>query len=145
MEICRFLRTTLILFFLFLPFQTIAEDQLTKTKINALDFTLLKYVLFLYKNLQRLFGGGWLVNPIISYEHVDYNVKYKEDNYFYDYSTSHTLVNPSEHRFIHDDLDNILTILYLASIFILFNLFILKLFINWVKNLILGKLSPLNK
>ena len=35
--------------------------------------------------------------------------KYKEDNYFYDYSTSHTLVNPSEDRFIHGDLDNILT------------------------------------
>ena len=83
MEICRFLRTTLILLFLFLPFQSIAENQLTKTKINALDFTLLKYELFLNKNLQRLFGGGGLVNPIISYEHVDYNVKYKEDNYFF--------------------------------------------------------------
>ena len=35
MEICRFLRTTLILLFLFLPFQSIAENQLIKTKDNG--------------------------------------------------------------------------------------------------------------
>ena len=120
MEICRFLRTTLIFLFLFLPFQTIAEDQLTKTKINALDFTMLKYELFLNKNLQRLFGGGGLVNPIISYEHVDYNVKYKEDNYFlieiYAYMNKHRYTNKVKYTPKNKDCNTVRNKIFLNKI-----------------------------
>ena len=120
MEICRFLRTTLILLFLFLPFQSIAENQLIKTKINALDFTLLKYELFLNKNLQRLFGGGGLVNPIISYEHVDYNVKYKEDNYFlieiYAYMNKHRYTNKVKYTPKNKDCNTVRNKIFLNKI-----------------------------
>ena len=76
--------------------------------------------IFLNKNLQRLFGGGGLVNPIISYEHVDYNVKYKEDNYFlieiYAYMNKHRYTNKVKYTPKNKDCNTVRNKIFLNKI-----------------------------
>ena len=70
MVICRFI--LVLIFYIFFLNVSHSKENLKDIPISARDFIILKYELFLNKNLKRLYGGGGLQNPLISYEFVDY-------------------------------------------------------------------------
>ena len=80
MAICRLI-LILILFIFFLN-KAHSKDNLENISISAKDFIILKYELFLNKNLKRLYGGGGLQNPIVAYEFIDYQVKFVDKKNF---------------------------------------------------------------
>tara|TARA_B100000989_G_C19488706_1_gene448741 strand:+ start:92 stop:667 length:576 start_codon:yes stop_codon:yes gene_type:complete len=82
MVTCKFLRFYILISIFICSLPIKAENQLINKQVSLLDFTLLKYELFINKNLQRLFGGGRLINPIISYENVEFRITYNEENNF---------------------------------------------------------------
>ena len=80
MAICKYLN--IFIFTLFFLTSANAKNRLQDITISAEDFIILKYELFLNKNIKRLYGGGGFVNPIVVYEFIDYQVEYTENGYF---------------------------------------------------------------
>ena len=80
MVICRFI--LVLIFSIFFLNVAHTKENLKDIPISARDFIILKYELFLNKNLKRLYGGGSFLNPIISYEFIDYQVKFNDKKYF---------------------------------------------------------------
>mgnify|MGYP001364507146 CR=1 FL=1 len=80
MAICKFILISILSIFFFNIVQS--KDNLGDISISAKDFIILKYELFLNKNLKRLYNGGGLQNPIVAYEFIDYQVKFDDKNNF---------------------------------------------------------------
>ena len=83
MEICKILRTFIVVIFFTASSSVKAEIDLLDQKVSAVDLILLKYEIFLTKNFNRLYNGGGIPQTLILYQYIDSTVKYTEENGFF--------------------------------------------------------------
>ena len=83
MEICKILRTFVLVIFFTASSSVKAEIDLLDQKVSAVDLILLKYEIFLTKNFNRLYNGGGIPQTLILYQYIDSTVKYTEGNGFF--------------------------------------------------------------
>ena len=83
MEICKILRTFVLVIFFTASSSVKAEIDLLDQKVSAVDLILLKYEIFLTKNFNRLYNGGGIPQTLILYQYIDSTVKYTEENGFF--------------------------------------------------------------
>ena len=82
MVICKILRIVIVVIFFTISSSVKSEINLLDKKASVVDFILLKYEIFLTKNLNRLYRGGTRPQTMILYQYVDSTVKYTEENGF---------------------------------------------------------------
>ena len=83
MEICKILRTLIVIIFFTISSSVKSEINLLDRKVSAVDLILLKYEIFLTKNFNRLYNVGGIPQSMILYQYVDSTVKYTEENGFF--------------------------------------------------------------
>ena len=83
MEICKILRTLIVVILFTISSSVKSEINLLDSKVSAVDLILLKYEIFLTKNFNRLYKGGGIPQTIILYQYIDSTVKYTEENGFF--------------------------------------------------------------
>jgi len=83
MEICKILRTFIVVIFFTASSSVKSEINLLDLKVSAVDLILLKYEIFLTKNFNRLYNGGGIPQTLILYQYIDSTVKYTEENGFF--------------------------------------------------------------
>ena len=67
MEICKILRTLIVIIFFTISSSVKSEINLLDQKVSAVDLILLKYEIFLTKNFNRLYKGGGIPQTMILY------------------------------------------------------------------------------
>ena len=83
MEICKILRTFIIIIFFTVSSSVKSEINLLDRKVSAVDLILLKYEIFLTKNFNRLYQKSGIPQTMILYQYIDSTVKYNEENGFF--------------------------------------------------------------
>ena len=83
MEICKILRTFIVIIFFTISSSVKSEINLLDLKVSAVDLILLKYEIFLTKNFNRLYKGGGIPQTMILYQYIDSTVKYTEESGFF--------------------------------------------------------------
>ena len=83
MEICKILRTFIVVIFFTASSSVKSEINLLDQKVSAVDLILLKYEIFLTKNFNRLYKRDGIPQAMILYQYVDSTVKYTKENGFF--------------------------------------------------------------